>query len=196
MYTQRHCNRSLTVTRVDGRATKIRGHAAVWYDPADPGTEYAIGDIYRERIMPGAFQRAIAANRSICCPNHDRRDPLGRQNRGTLRIWEDDVGLAYEVDLPEHSRAQSHAEAVERGDYEGSSFDFGHWDPAGYRDQRTDGIVTRTVTSFPELRDVGPVTDPAYKATSAEVRDICDTVARQARLAAWRLARCDMRRIG
>ena len=49
---------------------------------------------------------------------------LGRNQAGTLRLSEDDTGLAYEIDLPDTQAARDVYALIERGDVSQSSFAF------------------------------------------------------------------------
>lgn len=122
---------------------------------------------FREKIAPGAFDKALAVSDIRGLYNHDPNMILGRVKSGTMRVWVDTDGLRYEIpDLPA-SRSDV-AEAITRGDVDGNSFSFtvdkDEWE---YRD---DGTIIRTITEIAELFDVGPVTYPAYPATSVSMR--------------------------
>lgn len=71
---------------------------------------------YRERFERGAISHH---DHTVMMYGHDMSGvPLGRVGSGTLRFQETDVGLAFEVDLPE-SRSDI-LEALRRGDLDGS----------------------------------------------------------------------------
>ena len=153
--------------RADGSKT-ISGYAAVFYNPSDPGTEYEMWEGCCERIAPGAFNRAIAENQDVLCTvNHDDDALLGRTANKTLRLSVDAVGLKYECDLPQTSDAIDAAILVKRGDIPGSSFEFVtkgvNWST------EADGCEVRTLLDV-DLRQVGPVTSPAYTATTTAAR--------------------------
>jgi HK97 family phage prohead protease len=122
---------------------------------------------FREKIAPGAFDKALATSDVRGLFNHDPNMILGRAKAGTMRVWVDVDGLRYEIPELPASRADV-AEAITRGDVDGNSFSFtvekDEWE---YRD---DGTAVRTITEIGELFDVGPVTYPAYPATSVSMR--------------------------
>ena len=62
----------------DDKPPVITGYGAVFYDPNDPGTEFRIWDDMVERIMPGAFDRAIREDDVRSFFNHDENIILGR----------------------------------------------------------------------------------------------------------------------
>lgn len=173
-------------TRADG-APMIVGYAAVFYDPADPGTAFRLWDDVEERIMPGAFDKAIAGDDVRALFNHCADFVLGRSKAGTLRLSADAKGLRYEIDPPDTQAARDVLAMLRRGDISGSSF--------GFRER------SRTLRESPglyvielndvELFDVGPVTYPAYPATAAAARSAdlareADAVRRAVRAHDWR----------
>lgn len=157
--------------REDGGAV-IRGRGAVYYRKDDPGTEYELWPGVVERIMPGAFDDVIGGDvRSFF--NHDSNFVLGRTKSGTLKLSLDRRGLTYEITPPDTQAVRDHVIApLERGDVDGSSFMF-MVGPGGQRwlEEDRDGTIieVREITRVSELYEVGPVSLPAYKSTSAGV---------------------------
>lgn len=146
----------------------IGGYAAVFYNPNDPGTEYELPNWGEgrmvERIARTAFDRALREGDDVrALFNHDTSNVLGRTASRTLRLSVDERGLRYEIDLPETQLAKDLRIQIKRGDISGSSFAFiateTNW-------QRGDDITIREVRGV-ELYDVGPVTYPAYEASTA-----------------------------
>lgn len=146
-------------TDENGR-TVIRGYAAVYdSDSQDLGG-------FVERIAPGAFDEVLRSNPDVFGRyNHDRL--LGRTSSGTVRLFPDERGLRYEID-PKPADADL-IQSLTRGDIRGSSFSFRssgkkeHW----YKDEK--GRMIRELRGFDYLGDVGPVDEPAYRATEAYV---------------------------
>lgn len=152
--------------RADG-GKSISGYAAVFYDPADPGTEYELWQNVFERIDPQAFARAIAEKHD--CRglfNHDANQILGRVAAGTCRLSVDARGLKYEIDCPDTQQAKDLCASIERGDVTGSSFSF----IARKRTWMDDGEREISIIGDVDLFDVGPVTFPAYESTTSTVR--------------------------
>lgn len=148
----------------DDQTPLIRGYAAVYYD-GTPETEYRLWDGAVERIMPGAFDAALRSDADVVALfNHNSDIVLGRRSAGTLRLSDDARGLAYEIDPPA-SRGDV-VEMLRRGDVRGSSFMFM---VRGESWIRGDDLDIRELTAV-DLYDVGPVTFPAYEATTAGVR--------------------------
>ena len=122
-----------------------------------------------ERIAPTFFSKSRGDGWPgvIARYNHDDNMVLGTIGGGTLRLSVDDIGLVYDVDLPQ---ARSDVlELVERGDVRQSSFAF-----IAYEDDWTtsdQGFPMRTLVSG-RLLDVAPVNTPAYEDTTVGTRSI------------------------
>lgn len=140
---------------------KLTGHAAVFGQVAYVGGHY-------ERLDRSAFNEALKTSDARFLVNHDPTLLLGRQGAGTLRLWTDDDGLAFEVDLPDTQPARDVRELVRRKDLDGGSFGFipglDKWDRA------EDGLQVRTHTSVKSLLDTSIVTYPAYDGTTVALR--------------------------
>lgn len=154
-------------SRADGQPPLIAGYAAVFYDPADAGTEYRLYDDLVERIMPGAFDRAIREDDVRGLFNHDGL-PLGRTGSGTMRLSVDKRGLRYEIDPPDTQAARDLLASLGRGDVTGSSFSFVPRDTTTRQVEKLYVLERNDVQLF----DVGPVVFPAYLSTEASLRAI------------------------
>lgn len=120
---------------------------------------------FREKIAPGAADKALRDNPDIVALfNHDPNRVLGRTTARTLDLTVDKRGVAYEIRPPEGEAAL--VETIRRGDVTGSSFGFV---AAGDKWERVDGVHIRTITQIKRIFDIGPVTLPAYKDTTADV---------------------------
>ncbi|MDR7113888.1 HK97 family phage prohead protease [Microbacterium trichothecenolyticum] len=131
-----------------------------------------------ERIAPGFFNKSRGDGWPgvLARYNHDDNMVLGTIGGGTLRLGVDEIGLTYDVDLPQ-ARADVY-ELVQRGDVRQSSFAF-----AAYEDDWTtsdQGFPLRTLVSG-RLYDVAPVNTPAYEDTSVGARSIDGALASLAR---------------
>jgi HK97 family phage prohead protease len=132
-----------------------------------------------ETIAPGAFTRSLEDMADVkALFNHDPNIVLGRSTAGTLRLFQDDTGLRYEVDLPNTTAGRDLAISLERGDISQSSFAFRTIKDDWSFDQ--DGRELRTLQDL-ELRDVSPVTYPAYLDTNSGIAQRSLTAARAAR---------------
>ena len=139
----------------------LQGYAAIWDSPAQI-TEG--GRSFTEVIKRGSFRTAIESKADVVATfNHDWNRPLGRTASSTLRLHEDERGLAFELDLPDH--AADVREMVARGDVRGASFTF----TPRRGGEVWDGSL-RTLTDL-YLYEIGAaVVMPAYSATSIGLR--------------------------
>lgn len=148
------------VGSLDTRGRTVTGYAAVYNTTSED-----LGG-YREVIAPGAFADVLDADvRALL--NHDANEVLGRTKSGTLRLFDEQRGLRFELDLPDSPLGENMRSAVQRGDVDGASFRFvvdeggEEWSPDG---------ETRTITRVKELLDASLATYPSYPAASVELR--------------------------
>lgn len=125
-----------------------------------------------ETIAPGALNKTLADGGDVLCRyQHEDEFLLGRTSSGTLRLVLDEVGLDYEVDLPNTSYANDVAELAARQDVRFSSFAFcvieDEW---GFTEQ---GFPLRTLLQI-QLVDVAPVVSPAYLDTTTGLRHLAE----------------------
>lgn len=130
---------------------------------------------FREIIRKGAFDRTLKKGGPdvIARVNHQSSLLLGKKSSGTLRLSVDELGLRYEVDLPDTSVGRDVAEHIRRGDISESSFAFAvAKDGAKWTARSTDGLPLREVHAA-DLFDVAPVIDSAaYPSTSVSMRTL------------------------
>lgn len=149
----------------------IRGYGSVFYNAADPGTEYWLWSDICERVMPGAFDELLASKPDVRgLFNHDANYVLGRTTAGTCRLSVDTVGLYYECDeSPNDPDWQRVAEKITRGDVNGSSYSFipgsTLWEETS--DANDNSIWIRWIQTVDMVYDVGPVTFPAFTSASS-----------------------------
>lgn len=125
---------------------------------------------FREVIRPGAFSEVL--NQDVrALANHDPNLLLARSKSKTLRMREDGLGVAVEIDLADNQAGRDTAVSVRRGDMDGMSFSF-VLDPGDDEWDFSTTPPTRTIHRFREIYDVGPVTYPAYADTSAAMRSL------------------------
>ena len=124
-----------------------------------------------ERIDPKAFNQTVTQADVRALFNHDANYVLGRSSSGTLRMDVDDEGLRYEIDLPPTATGRDLAVLLKRGDISGSSFGFRVLDDEW--GETEDGYPLRTLKAV-ALRDVGPVTFPAYTAAESALRSLAE----------------------
>mgnify|MGYP005813670737 CR=1 FL=1 len=145
----------------------VCGYASVFYRADNPGTQFRLATKIYERIMPGAFDKAIARDEVSGLFNHDESLVLGSNVAGTMSLSVDEHGLRYDIDLGDTTVARDVAVSIGRQDVRGSSFAF-IVEAVNWRDEKE--FEVREITDV-RLFDVGPVTRPAYRATSTGLRD-------------------------
>ncbi len=162
--------RTFAEFRAKGR--RLEGYAAKF------GNEARIGP-FVETIASGAFAASLASGADILAlADHDAKAVLGRTRSGSLKLSEDETGLAFELDLPATRTADDLLALAERGDLGGMSFAFTV--PKGgdiWKGQRRE---LRSVN----LHEISVVSAwPAYPDTEVTARSRSDTAAqRRARL--------------
>src|SRR5829696_9355422 len=144
------------VENIDTRGRTLHGYAAVY--------NAVSGDLggFWERIAPGAFSGVLDADvRALL--NHNPSEVLGRTKSGTLRLFDEQRGLRFEIDVPDSPLGENVKEAVRRGDIDGASFRF------TIEQESWQGDL-RTVERVKDLKDVTVATFGAYPAASVELR--------------------------
>ena len=139
----------------------IVGHAPVW-------NRYSqnLGG-FVEQVAPGAGSRAIVEDDIRGLKNHDPSLLLGRNKSGTMRLFEDNVGLRFEIDVPDTTVGRDLVVSAKRGDITGASFSFRVIDQEwGVTDS---DFPLRTIKSM-QMFDTGPVTFPAYLDSESGLR--------------------------
>jgi HK97 family phage prohead protease len=145
------------------------GHAAVFGQVAKVPGGY---EQLNTRAFDAVLAKPVVANTetdTTALINHDPHQLLGRLSSGTLRVKADDEGLAFEVDLPDTSYANDLRKLVARGDMTGASFGFIPGDDGTYT-RAQDGGQLHTINTVTHLRDVSPVTFPAYAGAGVALR--------------------------
>lgn len=140
----------------------LRGYAAVFGIPTDKQAQFN----GTETIARGAFDGALSAKDDVLFTiDHNPSLLLGRTSSGTLRLFSDEHGLGFELDLPNTQLGQDTREMVKRGDLRGASFTAA-MDRATI--ERTSSGVTHM--NFTRLVDVCVTAMPAYVETDVAAR--------------------------
>lgn len=124
-----------------------------------------------EQVAAGAGKKSLQEQDVRALFNHEPSGLLGRMGAGTLRMGEDDTGGHYEIDLPDTTTGRDVATLLERKDIIGSSFGFRTIEDEWGEDEH--GFPLRTLKQF-SLRDVGPVTFPAYTDSTSALRSLAE----------------------
>ena len=137
----------------DGDELTLTGTAAVFDQWADLG-------MFRERIQPGAFSKALPVSDVRLLVNHEGL-PLARTSSGTMTLKETKNGLELEARLDAADPdVRAIIPKIERGDLSQFSFAF-----SLAKDGQEWKGDDRTLTEFREIFDVSLVTFPAYEQT-------------------------------
>lgn len=140
-------------------ARSLVGYGVVFDD------EYELGEELYERIAPDALELAEDV---LIAWNHNYAQILGRTGAGTATVEVDERGAKYEVkELPNTTYANDLIELLRTKNVTGSSFSF-YVEDEEYK-MREDGAVLRTIKKA-YVFEMGPVTMPAYKMTTANLR--------------------------
>ena len=138
--------------------TTLYGYAAVFDSPSEPMP-------FVEYVKRGAFQKTIKDGADVRLLIDHEGVPLARTKSGTLRLSEDERGLAVEAELdPMNPDAARIISAMKRGDLSQMSFAF-----RTIKDSWSDDRTVRELREV-QLFDVSVVTFPAYEQTVAEIR--------------------------
>jgi HK97 family phage prohead protease len=149
--------------KIEGR--KITGLAATYDNPTI--IRDRTGREFSEVIRRGAFTQTLQAGADVRALFNHNPDlgVLGRTKSGTLKLWEDERGLAFECELPDTALGNSIATSIQRGDLDGCSFAFAVteeiWSEGPMREVR-----------ILDLFDVSVVTYPAYDHTELDLRSV------------------------
>ena len=131
---------------------------------------------WRERIVPGAFTRAIKEDDVRGLWNHNSDIVLGRSKKGTLSLSEDLQGLHTDIMPPDTQLVKDMVMVpIDRGDVSEMSFGFMVRSyPDGSKGARwieEGGMDIRELLDV-ELFDVSPVTFAAYPDTKVALRSL------------------------
>ena len=147
----------------DGKRT-ISGYAVKWEKKS-----HVLGYFmkFREQFKKGAFADSLKDGDQRFLWSHKTSQVLGRTKSGTLRLEEDDIGLRFELDLPNTTLGNDTLETIRRGDVDGVSFGFNN--PDDHIEEFEDDIPLRTIRKA-NLIEVSAVAFPAYPDSEVSAR--------------------------
>ena len=149
----------------EGGARHIRGIGSSF------NTEYEIGEMFRETFREGAFDKTLAESDVAVLWQHQDGMVLGSTRSGTAKVWVDERGLQYDVEVPDTTWGNDAFVSVSRGDVWGSSIGFIPVKERWTEERDEDVLPLREILEV-RLLETSPVTWPANPATSvmAEAR--------------------------
>lgn len=150
----------------DAKSPRLVGHAAIFNSPSED-----LGG-FIEVVKPGAFDRSLRSNvlDPLALVHHMPDVVLGRRSAGTLRLYEDARGLAFEIDMPNTTAARDLLISVERGDIKGASFAF-VVPPGGDKWDMRGDTVLRELHDV-SLHEISITATPAYPDTTVAKRSL------------------------
>lgn len=186
-----------------GTRPGFTGHAAVFNSRTAIGNPLTWG--FYEEIAPGAFTKTISEGDARMLVDHDTRLVVSRVSAGSLRLAQDQVGLAVDADLDDRlSYVSDLVVNLDNRNITGMSFGFrvvkDDWDTITVETSEGDlQAELRTIREV-QLFEVSAVTFPAYEDTTAALRSVGVALAARgddaalARRAAFRPELNDFRR--
>ena len=162
-------NRNLATSDVEIRETEdgkrtIAGYAVKWEMKS---VSMGYFKRFKEQFKRGAFTDSLTSDDQLALWSHDTSKVLGRTKNGTLRLFEDEVGLRFELDLPNTTLGNDAYETIKRGDVDGVSFGFRmlkqEWDENDVEN------ITRSILKA-KLLEISPVAFPAYPDSQVSAR--------------------------
>lgn len=155
-------------------AKRFIGHAAVFNTRTAIGNPLTWG--FYEQIAPGAFTKTLAEGDARMLVDHESALVVSRVSAGTLRLDQDNIGLAVDSDLDGGLSYVNDLQAnVTNKNITGMSFGFyvvkDAWDSETVTtsDGQEAEIEVRTILEV-KLLEVSAVTFPAYEETDAGLR--------------------------
>ena len=158
-------------TSMDEGEMRISGYAIKWAKWSVPLREK--GSSFRERFMKGAFVKTIEQDDQFMFYAHDNRNVLARRSNGTLKLFEDDIGLKFYATFPNTTLGRDTYELVRRKDVSGISIGFRDAKDVWEGDRYTT-TKERTVTKA-ILNEISIVTYPAYPSTEVGADNSIDS---------------------
>lgn len=145
----------------------LEGYAALFDEWAQIGDD-SWG--FMESIAPGAFASSLKDDDIRSFFNHDSNVVLGRMSAKTAEFSEDDKGLKAVIRPPDTTAARDVVTLIKRGDVTGMSFMFRTKKDEWTEPEKKGELPKRRLLDV-QLFEAGPVTFPAYEATSISARD-------------------------
>lgn len=162
--------------REDGDELRFVGYAAKFNSPSED-----LGG-FIETIEQGAFRRSLRSRNDVkLLINHDMGRVVASTRGGTMKLYEDEIGLRVEALLAPTTEGKDLAILLRRGDLSKMSFGF-----SVQKDAWNNEMTQRTLKSV-RLWEVSVVSMPAYSQTEAAMRSL-DKAATRANVDADELA--------
>lgn len=152
---------ALEVRKSDNGATIATGYAVRFEQLSDE-----LGG-FREKVRKGSFAKSLSERAVKAFWNHNSDYVLGSTENDTLKLWEDETGLRFELELPDTTAGMDAEKLIKRGDVKGVSFGFrtikDEWE------EKDDRSVVRTLIEV-KLFEISPTAIPAYPQSDISLR--------------------------
>src|SRR5437879_1754876 len=165
---ERRIYRALLRAEASASGAKVlRGYAARY----NVKTTIRGWDNFHEVLAAGAFAAALKRGDETMFLIDHAGQPMGRTKNGTLKLSEDEKGLAFSAQLPNTTAASDLFEQVRVGNLDECSFAFSvprdgdEWDDDPDCEDENCNLPLRTIKTL-TLFDVSCVSRPAYPQTS------------------------------
>ncbi len=150
---------NLEFRSIDIEKRKLIGYAATFKEEYTKLTD-RWGEVFYERVRPGAFKKSLSERDVFMLINHDWNKVVGRTG-SNLTLEEDEKGLRFELDVPVTTDGNDLLENVRNGLIQGCSFGFNiknqttRWDDnwTFYRDIDEVELFEVTATPIPAYAD-------------------------------------------
>ncbi|MFB4347720.1 HK97 family phage prohead protease [Bacillus sp. BR_7] len=154
----------MEIREIEGGLRTITGYAVKWEMKS---VTMGYWRRFKEQFKRGAFTDSLTQDDQLALWSHDYSQVLGSTKNGTLRLFEDEIGLRFELDLADTTLGDDTYKTIRRGDVDGVSFGFQmvkeEWD-----ESNSDNVV-RSVTKA-KLIEISPVAFPAYPDSQVSAR--------------------------
>lgn len=165
----------LRATGDDQGVRGFDGHAAVFSQRTAIGNPLTWG--FYEEIAPGAFTKTLSEGDARFLVDHDTRLVVSRVSAGSLRLAQDQIGLAVDADLDTRlSYVGDLAVNLENRNITGMSFGFrtvkDDWETVSVQTSEGDLEAELRIIREVQLFEVSAVTFPAYEGTDAALRSV------------------------
>lgn len=150
---------------ISDKEMTIGGYAAVFNTKTT--IETFIGS-FDEEIAPGAFRTSIASGDVRALWSHNTDIVIGSTKNGSLKLSEDNVGLQFELKLPNTTDGRDAYELIKEQYVTGVSFGF-RVKKEEWTKGKGDESDSRRILDV-ELLEISPVAFPAYEASTVAAR--------------------------
>ncbi|MFC0331708.1 HK97 family phage prohead protease [Paenibacillus sepulcri] len=167
----------------EGEASKRTITGAIKYESDSADMQDWYGDIFVEQISAGAFSESLNSRGVVGLWSHDTSQILGNTKSGTLRLFDGEQELRFELDIPDTTVGNDAWTIIQRGDVDGVSFGMKVTKDRWSSENRDGGKIYKRSILNAELYEISPVAFPAYPENEVSARSLDDFKAEEHRAA-------------